>query len=98
MNHGTASETGRLTECADVLERLREKTFGVSELAGTGSTNTDQHTIPMNGGASMWDSAPWNGISLGTGDWPIESVLDFANSMDVEAMDLLSASPLFPTQ
>lgn len=98
MNQGTVSEPGGLAECADVLERLREKTFGVSELAGTGSINAAQHTIPITGGASMCDGAPWNGIGLGNGDWPIESVLDFANSMDVEAMDLLSASPLFPSQ
>lgn len=94
-NNRPSSEAGRLVECADVLDRLRAKTFGTHDQSSATST-VDQHMMPMNGLGSVWDSAVWGGMSGPAGDWPIESVLDFANSMDVEAMDLLSTSPMFP--
>lgn len=90
----TGNEPGRLSECAEVLDRLREKTFSGSEDTAPGHA-PDSLTLPLNGTVSGWDTHPWGGLSVGTGDWPIESVLDFANSMDVEAMDLLTTSPMF---
>lgn len=68
----------RLGQCAEVLDMLREKTFPQHPL-GT------QAVVAQDRLADGWDQVSWN-----VWDWPMESVLEFTNSMDVAPLDFFS--------
>jgi hypothetical protein len=89
----TNGEPNRLDQCASILERLRKKTFPPSSEPTVEGSHSPVTTPAASLRYSDSDGGSWD-----VGSWPMESVLEFANSMDVEPLSFFPPSPIFGFQ
>jgi hypothetical protein len=86
----TSGDPRRLVQCATVLERLRDNTFPPrpepTNSGGQRGATTPSATLTQ----ENWDDGLWD-----MSNWPMESVLEFANSMNVEPLGFFPSSPTY---